>query len=73
MIYNYCLMRGDNQDYKIIIAGYEGEYARLIEAGWNVEAWEAGGGYQADKTAGNRFRERLFLSPSITTPQEKLF
>ena len=58
--------RGDNENYRIIIAGYDGEHDELLNYGWTVEAWKANGGY-ANQGNGqgkeNAKRERLWLSP----------
>lgn len=58
--------RGDNENYRIIIAGYDGENDELLNYGWTVEAWKANGGYGNQGNAQgkeNAKRERLWLSP----------
>ncbi|MCK9518356.1 MAG: DNA adenine methylase, partial [Dehalococcoidia bacterium] len=61
----WVLQRGGHPDYRIAVAGYEDEYASLVEAGWTVEPWSASGGYAnlGKNKTGNRHRERLFFSP----------
>jgi len=66
----WCKTRADDPDYRIVLAGYDGEHNELEDIGWTVHAWKAQGGYgnQAGKDAGsqgqvNRHKERLWLSP----------
>lgn len=64
----YCLERGDNPLYRIVLAGYAGEgHEELERAGWSVEAWKTNGGYGNRSTNGrgrdNASRERLWISP----------
>jgi len=64
----WALPRGDRESYRIIIAGYDGEHARLEAAGWSKQAWKAQGGYGnqgGNDTQGkkNRHREMLWFSP----------
>lgn len=65
---NWCLDRGKNPKYKIVIAGYDGEYLSLVENGWIVVPWATRGGYantSKNETTGdkNKKLERLFISP----------
>jgi len=72
----WCLDRGDNPDYRIVIAGYDDEYSTLLANGWSVYAWSASGGYSNNNSRGNinRHRERLFVSPyCIGSKKEDLF
>lgn len=58
--------RGDNKNYRIIIAGYDGEHDELLNYGWTVEAWKANGGYGNQgngQEKENAKRERLCLAP----------
>lgn len=58
--------RGDNENYRIIIAGYDGEHDELLNYGWTVESWKANGGYGNQGNGQgkeNAKRERLWLSP----------
>lgn len=58
--------RGDNKNYRIIIAGYDGEHDELLNYGWTVETWKANGGYGNQGNGQgkeNAKRERLWLSP----------
>jgi DNA adenine methylase len=64
----WCLERGKNPDYRIVVAGYDDEYQTLIDAGWRIHEWKANGGYGnlgGKESAGskNRHRERLIISP----------
>jgi site-specific DNA-adenine methylase len=66
----WVLKRGDDKRYRIVLAGYDDEYASLVEAGWRVHAWSAQGGYGGGDTRGdvNRHRERLYISPHCLYP-----
>jgi hypothetical protein len=66
----WCLARGGLPSYRIVLAGYDSEYGRLVEAGWLTEQWQANGGYANTKRLAttargkaNRRREMLFFSP----------
>jgi DNA adenine methylase len=65
----WCLERGKLADYRIVLAGYDGEHDYLEEHGWSVYRWSSGGGYgntSGDKDSRgkeNRHRERLWFSP----------
>jgi len=65
----WCLERGKLPDYRIVLAGYEGEHDYLVENGWSVYGWSTNGGYAwtgRDKDSrgrSNRHRERLWFSP----------
>jgi site-specific DNA-adenine methylase len=62
----WCLERGDDRAYRIVLAGYREEHEELLAHGWHAHAWKAKGGYaNLGKGAGrnNRLRETLFLSP----------
>lgn len=41
----YCKEHGQNPNFRIVLAGYEGEHEELEEQGWTVESWKAQGGY----------------------------
>jgi DNA adenine methylase len=60
----YCLKRGDDPNYRIVVAGYDGEYKSLEAASWRKIKWKAGGGY-GNQSEGNENckLERLWLSP----------
>lgn len=68
----WCLSRGEREDHRIVLCGYEGEHGELVRAGWTVRAWTARGGYANQRRNDdpdedgeeNRKRERLFLSPA---------
>lgn len=68
----WCLERGSNRNYRIVLAGYFEEHESLLAEGWTVHKWSARGGYArvsqqgpGDNTNGktNRHREALFFSP----------
>lgn len=62
---DWCLERGDDPLYRIVLCGYESEHAVMESHGWRVIAWKAGGGYanQGQRRGVNATRERLFVSP----------
>jgi len=63
---DWCLKRGDNPNYRIVVAGYDDEYGKLVSNGWRIIEWKASGGYAKLRKKGtnnNRYRERLFISP----------
>lgn len=73
----WCLEHGDDQDYRIVLAGFEGEHGTaLIDAGWRevewfVEGWLRGGMGQTSKNGTHQqHRERLWLSPHCLRPAE---
>lgn len=67
--------RGENKKCRIVLAGYE-EYEELIQCGWRVKKWVAGGGYGNQgnsQTQGkkNRYRECLYFSPHCELVKQK--
>jgi len=74
----YVLGIGENKNIRIVVCGYEGEYEKLIQGGWRVIPWKAGGGYRSGThkykdPLHNRLKERLFLSPHCLFPENDLF
>lgn len=68
----WCLTRGDLPDYRIVCAGYEGEYPSLEKAGWKKVEWKAGGGYgNIGGKNNNRHKERLWFSPFCISGQRE--
>jgi hypothetical protein len=62
----YCLERGGDPAMRIVLAGYAGEgHEALEDAGWEVVAWKAAGGYgnRSAKGKANAAKERLWFSP----------
>lgn len=62
----WCKARGNDQDLRIVLAGYDGEHNDLEALGWRVHGWKAQGGFgsQADgRGAENATKERLWFSP----------
>ena len=62
----WCIDRGTNKDYRIVLAGYREEHEELERLGWSVYQWSAGGGYSNIGKSSfniNRHRETLFISP----------
>jgi hypothetical protein len=77
----WCLEKGKDNRFHIVLAGYEGEYENLIKDGWRIHKWKSSGGYstyskkeEITRSKTNKYRERLFISPGcILTKQSKLF
>jgi hypothetical protein len=63
----WCLERGNDPQMRIALSGYAGEgHEELDQHGWEVVAWEAGGGY-GNRTAhgkANAKKERIWFSPA---------
>jgi site-specific DNA-adenine methylase len=64
----FCKEHGDNPRLRIVLSGYEDEYAL---PGWEVIAWKAHGGYanQTGEHNTNAHRERLWVSPHCQKPE----
>ena len=74
----WALQHGDDPDYRIIVAGYEGEHTTFEQAGWTSHEWfkkgflTGGMANTGDKHAdgiGQQNRERLWASPHCTLPE----
>lgn len=66
----WCFEKGKDKHFRIVLAGYEGEYENLVKGGWGTHKWVSSGGYSVCSKKGdsarsksNRFKERLFISP----------
>jgi DNA adenine methylase len=61
----WCIDRGKDKRYRIVLAGYEGEHEELLNHGWVAHAWTAGGGYSktGHSENENRKKEILWVSP----------
>lgn len=64
----WCMANGDNPRLRIALCGYEGEHDELEQAGWDVMAWSANGGYSNQSGNDNRHRERVWFSPHCLRP-----
>lgn len=68
-VLEWCIANGDDTDYRIVLAGFDGEHNVLEQHGWRVAEWFKkgflkGGMAQIDgKSGGNQHRERLWMSP----------
>ena len=74
----WALQHGNDPDYRIIVAGYEGEHTTFEQAGWTSHEWfkkgflTGGMANTGDKHAdgiGQQNRERLWASPHCTLPE----
>lgn len=65
----WAIERGRGKNYRIVIAGYYDEHKSLLDEGWDVMMWKAGGGYGNQSKCGNdnRHKECLFYSPHCLT------
>ena len=62
----WCAEHGNEQDLRIVLAGYDGEHNSLESLGWRVTVWKAQGGYGmqgSGRGAENAAKERLWFSP----------
>ena len=67
----WALENGKNKDLRIALCGYEGDHNALEDAGWDVVAWKANGGYgnrSYGKGRENAYRERIWFSPHCLKP-----
>ena len=64
----WALANGDNRKLRIALCGHDGEHNALGAAGWTVETWAKGGGYQ-----GADDRERIWFSPHCLGREDDLF
>lgn len=64
----WCISKGDDPRFRIVLAGYEDEHAGKMPDGWLVHAYKANKCYGTSKGGGrneaNRHKERLWFSPS---------
>jgi site-specific DNA-adenine methylase len=71
----WCAERGQRDNYRIVIAGYE-EYRSLVsDHGWTSENWKARGGYANtgnNRGQENREREMLYFSPACVREQRQV-
>ena len=73
----WCLERGDNPSYRIVLAGYE-EHEELVRHGWRAVRYSVAGGYGNTARRGesrgkaNRHRERLYFSPHCLDTESQL-
>lgn len=67
---DWCVKWGDDKDIRIAVCCYEGDgYEGLTDRGWEMESWEASGGYANQRRGGkgkaaNAKRERIYFSPA---------
>jgi hypothetical protein len=72
----WCLAHGDDERYRIVLAGFEGEHGTaLTDAGWREVRWFQkghlrGGMGNLGKDGHQQDRERLWCSPFCLKPEE---
>jgi hypothetical protein len=60
----WCAANGDNPQLRIVLCGHAGEHDALLEHGWHLRKWKAGGGYALREEAiANAKSETLWCSP----------
>jgi hypothetical protein len=70
---SWAIAHGDDQQYRIVLCGYEGE---AMPASWRLHTWQARGGYGNQGTGRgkeNRSRECLWISRHCVERQRSLF
>jgi site-specific DNA-adenine methylase len=67
----WCQENGDNERFRIVLAGYDTEHADLEQHGWTVHEWFTDGfltgGYGNIDGTSQQNRERLWTSPHCVT------
>lgn len=69
----WCLENGNNAKLRIALCGYDGEHNELVDAGWSVHVWEAGGSYgkgRGGQADANAKLERIWFSPHCLNEQQ---
>ena len=60
----WCAANGNDPKLRIVLCGHAGEHDALLEHGWHLRTWKAGGGYAKSAEANaNRLSETLWCSP----------
>lgn len=72
----WAIQHGDNQRFRIVLAGYEDEHE--MPNSWRIHAYSANRSYGSNKNPTsqnneNRHKERLWFSPYCLNPEPKLF
>lgn len=76
-VHEWCVANGDDPDYRIVLAGFDGEHNALVDLGWREVEWFKGGfltgGMGNTGSKGHQqHRERLWLSPHCLAPAPKV-
>ena len=60
----WCAANGNDPKLRIVLCGHAGEHDALLEHGWHLRTWKAGGGYALREEAiANAKSETLWCSP----------
>ena len=60
----WCAANGNNPQLRIVLCGHAGEHDALLQQGWHIRTWKAGGGYAlTDEAIANRQSETIWCSP----------
>jgi hypothetical protein len=75
---DWALAHGDDERYRIVMAGFEGEHAgRFVDSGWREVEWYQGGFLQGGmgntgKGGSQMARDRLWMSPHCLGEREQM-
>jgi len=75
----YCKKRSEEPNWRIVLAGYEGEHNELEEIGWGKIEWKPNGGMgncsgnKGSRGQDNAKLERLWYSPHCKNNADDLF
>jgi len=75
-VLEWCKKNGDDEDYRIVLAGYDSEHNELENMGWTSKEWYKhgflkGGYANRNKEGTQQARERLWLSPHCLRKETK--
>ena len=60
----WCAANGSNPQLRIVLCGHAGEHDVLLQQGWHIRTWKAGGGYALTEDAiANAKSETLWCNP----------
>lgn len=60
----WCAANGNDPKLRIVLCGHAGEHDALLEHGWHLRTWKAGGGYaRREEAIANAKSETLWCSP----------
>jgi hypothetical protein len=76
LVKTWCAENGADPDYRIVLAGYDGEHDQQLQhLGWTEHEWFKGGGFAGGYGVGTEAgtqqgRERLWASPHCLNPAD---
>ena len=70
----WCAANGNDPKLRIVLCGHAGEHDALLEHGWHLRTWKAGGGYALREEAiANAKSETLWCSPHCVPARGSAF